>query len=964
MNDDGPQQAAPTPVEGERSEAYFRNLAMLSSDWFWEQDAEHRYTRFDHLRPDQARVAQTHLGLPPWETACLNMSEADWSAHRTLLERRQAFRNLELERKHPQGGTYWISLSGTPMFSASGEFQGYCGVGRDITARKKTQQTIESQLGFIRYLTNQLPGMVWQLHLSAQGWFSCPFASEGVHELFALAPDDIRDDAAPMFRRIVPEDFRRLRAAMRGSAQSLSNWSGEYRVLLPDGRTVWHASEAIAQRQADGSVVWYGFTSDISDRIAAKETLQSAHQAVKERSELIEAILSSASQGVICLDASETVIYYNQRYLDLLELPESLLEQRPSLSELVAFQHRQGHLGDHPLDEAMRRARNSYPDNDEQFQYVRRTRNGRVLDIKTRRMTTGGWVRTFTDVTEYLDVQGALRLSEARLRTLFEAVPARLWFKDNNGRLVVANQELARAYGLPLEQILGRTVGELFPQASRLDEFAPDHEATDRLAMNSMEPVHVERELPLFPDGPKGTFEIVKRAVRDDTGHTLGVLGIAHDITERKNSQLRIEQLAFYDSLTGLCNRRLFLDRLHAAQAASVRHGHWGAVCFIDLDNFKDLNDTLGHDKGDALLVQVGQRLRDVVREADTVARLGGDEFVVLLEDLGHTEEAAALGANQASQKVLSALNRPYDLEGRIHHCTPSIGVTLFRDHDRRVEDVLQRADLAMYQSKSAGRNTVRFFDPHMQEVVLARAALERDLRQALDENGFVLHYQPVVHASGRTLGHEALLRWNHLERGWVSPADFIPVAEQTGLILPLGDWVLRTACAQLARWAGQPEQRDWVLAVNLSARQLRQADFVPSLLQMLEDTGARADRLKLELTESLLLHDTEDTIVKMEQLSRQGIRFALDDFGTGYSSLSYLKRLPLTQLKIDKTFVRDLLTDHNDAAIARTILQLARSLDLDVVAEGVETEGQRDCLLNMGCKAFQGYLFGRPGPL
>ena len=668
---------------------------------------------------------------------------------------------------------------------------------------------------------------------------------------------------------------------------------------------------------------------------------------------------------MICLDASETVIYYNQRYLDLLDLPESLLEQRPTLAELVAFQHRQGHLGDKPMDEAIERARASYPDHEDQFQYVRRTRNGRVLDIKTRRMTTGGWVRTLTDVTEYLDVQGALRLSEARLRTLFEAVPARLWFKDNSGRLVVANQELARAYGLPLEQIQGKTVAELFPQASRLDEFAPDHGATDRLAMTSTEPVRVEHELPMYPGGPKGSFEIIKRAVRDDTGQPLGVLGMAHDITERKNAQLRIEQLAFYDSLTGLCNRRLFLERLHAAQAASLRHGHWGAVCFIDLDNFKDLNDTLGHDKGDALLIQVGQRLREVVREEDTVARLGGDEFVVLLEDLGRTEEAAALKANQASQKVLAALNRPYDLQGgHQHHCTPSMGVTLLHGRDERMEDVLKRADLAMYQSKSAGRNTVRFFDPHMQEVVLARAALERDLRQALDEHAFVLHYQPVVHASGRTLGHEALLRWNHLERGWVSPADFIPVAEQTGLILPLGDWVLHTACTQLARWSGQPEQDNWVLAVNLSARQLRQADFVPSLLQTLEITGARADRLKLELTESLLLHDTEDTIVKMEQLSRLGIQFALDDFGTGYSSLSYLKRLPLTQLKIDKSFVSDLLTDHNDAAIARTILQLARSLDLDVVAEGVETEGQRDCLLNMGCKAFQGYLFGRPGPL
>ena len=324
----------------------------------------------------------------------------------------------------------------------------------------------------------------------------------------------------------------------------------------------------------------------------------------------------------------------------------------------------------------------------------------------------------------------------------------------------------------------------------------------------------------------------------------------------------------------------------------------------------------------------------------------------------------AALYANNVGQKILSALNEPYRLSGALHHNTPSIGLTLFRDHNERVEDILKRADLAMYQSKSAGRNTVRFFDPNMQAVVMARSALERDLRQALAEESLVLFYQPVVNTERRVTGYEGLVRWKHPQRGMVSPAEFIPVAEQTGLILPIGGWVLRTACEQLAAWSHDPDKQGLTLAVNLSARQLRHAEFVPEVLGLLASTGAPPQRLKLELTESLLLHDIEETILKMEQLAERGICFALDDFGTGYSSLSYLKRLPLSQLKIDQSFVRDLLTDPNDAAIARTILQLAQSLDLDVVAEGVETEGQRQFLQLMGCKAFQGYLFGRPGPL
>jgi diguanylate cyclase (GGDEF)-like protein/PAS domain S-box-containing protein len=440
--------------------------------------------------------------------------------------------------------------------------------------------------------------------------------------------------------------------------------------------------------------------------------------------------------------------------------------------------------------------------------------------------------------------------------------------------------------------------------------------------------------------------------------------GSVVDITPRKQAEAQIERLAFYDALTGLPNRRLLLDRLNKALASSSRRSTEGALLFIDLDNFKVLNDTLGHQMGDELLKQVAARLQTCVRNNDTVARLGGDEFVVMLEDLGTSTNEAATQAEGVGRKILQTLNEYYDLGGREHHSSPSVGITLFHHNEHTVDELLKRADLAMYQAKAAGRNTMRFFDPHMQAAASQRATLEADLRQALVRNEFVLYYQPVVNEVSTITGVEALVRWNHPERGLVFPGDFIAVAEQTGLIQPLGQWVLEAACAQLVAWAAHPRTERLTVAVNVSARQFRHPEFSGHLQALLERTGTNPFRLKLELTESLLLHDMEDAIAKMAELRAIGVGFSLDDFGTGYSSLAYLKRLPLDQLKIDRSFVSDVLEDPNDAAIARTILTLAQSLDLGVVAEGVETAGQHAFLLRAGCKAFQGYFFGRPVPV
>ncbi len=450
-------------------------------------------------------------------------------------------------------------------------------------------------------------------------------------------------------------------------------------------------------------------------------------------------------------------------------------------------------------------------------------------------------------------------------------------------------------------------------------------------------------------------------AVRGDDGVLSQYVSTQMDITERKTAEDEIRHLAFYDPLTLLPNRRLLQDRLSLAIAGKARSARLGALLFIDLDNFKMLNDTLGHDRGDLLLQEVALRLSTCVREGDTVARLGGDEFVVMLDDLGLDVTAAATGAETVGEKILATLSHPYLLAGHGHHSTSSIGITLFGHRDASQEDLLRQADLAMYQAKAAGRNTLRFFDPAMQTAVNRRAELETELRQALVAGQIIAHFQAQVDGVGRITGAETLARWQHPQRGLVPPDEFIPLAEDTGLILPLGRTMLETACSQLVVWSRLPSYAHLTLAVNVSPRQLRQDDFVPQVLDMLDRTGADPSRLKLELTESLLMDNVEACIAKMAALRARGVGFALDDFGTGYSSLSYLKRLPLEKLKIDRSFVKDVL---NDAAIVRTVMALAQSLGLSVIAEGVETEMQRQFLVNQGCQAFQGYLFSRPVPL
>lgn len=557
------------------------------------------------------------------------------------------------------------------------------------------------------------------------------------------------------------------------------------------------------------------------------------------------------------------------------------------------------------------------------------------------------------DITERKRVEEDLRIA-ARA---FESQVGML-ITDAERRILRCNEAFSRITGYALQDIIGRPPSLL--QSGRHDPafYAAMWQALNTEGTWQGEIWNKRKNGEIYPQ------LLSIGTVRNEKGETTHYVASLSDISARKANEEQMRTLAFYDSLTKLPNRRLFLERLDHAHAAAQRLQTFGALLVVDLDNFKTLNDTEGHAAGDRLLAQVAARLVECVPHNEAVARLGGDEFVILLDNLGSHEVEAARQAEQLGQDVLAALARPYLLGHTEYRGSASIGIALFGAGDEAAEAVLSHAHLAMSEAKNAGSNGMCFFDTRMPAQVKERSEIDAGLRIALEQDQFILHYQPQVDVQGDIIGAEALIRWSHPEQGMISPARFIPLAEENGLILPLGNWVLKTACQQLARWATQPHLAHLTLAVNVSANQLSQNDFVDKVRSVLEQTGAPADKLKLELTESALVHEIECIITKMTELKRLGVSFALDDFGTGYSSLNYLSRLPLDQLKIDQSFVQGMLQDANSAEIVQMIMLLAERMGLSVLAEGVETPEQQAALEVRGCQHLQGYLFGRPMPV
>jgi len=761
--------------------------------------------------------------------------------------------------------------------------------------------------------------------------------SEQLARIHGLAPGD-----APGFERAlehyVEEHRPLLQASLRACHEDGVPFDLEVQIAGPQGRRVWVRCVGQPLRDAQGERIGVeGLVQEIAPAGHAEGTLL--------RHTVGMGGAPGSGEAFLTLDGQGRISFANEQAGQLLGVDGASLAGRRIWS---LFQKR------------------AQLELEERFRAALERRAGIELEeveaqgtrwLELRGFAFGaGLALHLRDVSARWAAQQQLRLLEssiARLNDIViitEAAP----FSAPGPRIVFVNEAFERRTGYTRAEVIGHSPRFLQgrdTQRARLDRI--------RAALEQWEPVRVDL-VNYTKAGEPYWVDLDVSPVWDASRRLTHWVAVGRDITERKTAEEKIQYLAFYDPLTQLPNRQQLLDRLEAAVAAG---GHEGVLMFIDLDSFKVLNDTLGHQKGDLLLQQVARRLRHCVARGDLVARLGGDEFVVLLENTPDKPLDPPTAARAVSQRILDALGEPYVLPGYLHHSTCSIGVTLFDGTPSSVSELLKQADLAMYQAKAAGRNAVCFFDPDMQTVATTHAMLAADLRQAWRDNKLSIEYQPQAGPGGRMLGVEALLRWDHPVRGRVSPAQFIPTAEETSLIVTIGHWVLEAACRQLADWAQRPDRRHLSIAVNVSVRQFRNPEFVDEVTALVRQAGIAPGRLKLELTESLLADDQDATIARMRSLKEMGVGLAVDDFGIGYSSLSYLKRLPLDELKIDRAFVIDILQDGKDAAIAGTIIALARSLGLEVIAEGVETEAQRQFLARQGCERYQGYLYSRPLP-
>jgi diguanylate cyclase (GGDEF)-like protein/PAS domain S-box-containing protein len=872
------------------------------------------------------------------------------AAYLKLLEDHGTVLSFESRLKRKDGSIIWVSINGRRVFHPDGSVSHNEGFVVDITERKRAEAVLRESEESLREAQRIGKLGSYVLEPPAGAWTS----SEVLDELLGISSDCDRT-LAGWLALIHPDDRDTVAAYVREEVfGKRRDFDKEYRIIRPsDGVERWvHGIGRLDFDALGRPAKMRGVIKDITERKQVEIQLRDSETRYRETFE-------QAAVGIAHATFEGRFMRCNARFAEILGYPP---EEIPGLTiqQITAPEDLAQSLASL---QRMRAVETAYANwekrcvrKDGSLTWVRitasvqRDSTGRPLhyiavveDINARKMAED----------RLAAAQQALQVSEERYRTAFQtSLDAITISKVDDGLLIDCNRAFLDRSGYDRHEVIGRTARDLNLWVEPRDRDT----LIEILRRNSS---CRDMEVRFHKKNGESFWGQVSASLIEIDGE-LCVLLVTRDISDAKAAAEQIRNLAFYDSLTGLPNRRLLLDRLQQVLAAGAGHGHMHALLLIDLDHFKMLNDTLGHQAGNLLLQEVARRLVECVLEADMMARLVGDEFVVMLENLSETAEDAGKQAKSSAEKMLAAIAKPYLIGDRECRCSASIGITIFADGRDGADEVLQQADIAMDHAKADGGNRARFFSPALQTAVNARAAMEADLRRAIDANQFVLCYQPQVEGE-HLIGVEALVRWNHPARGLLLPGEFIALAEQTGLILPLGDWVLETACKQIVAWAHRDQPAYVSVAVNISTRQFRQPDFVEKVLAALERSGAEPHNLELELTESMLADNIEEVIAKMTELKSHGLRFSLDDFGTGYSSLAYLKRLPLDLFKIDRSFVQDILMDASSGAIAQTIISLSQAMGLPVIAEGVETEAQRDFLARLGCHSFQGYLISHP---
>ena len=930
-----------------QAEANLAALIESTEDLIWSVDLDYRLTTFNGaLRQNieetfgvRLEMGMRHYELLPPERAAL------WPPFYARAISEGPFR-MEYSLIQPR----ILELAFNPIV-VDGKIVGVSVFGKEITERKLAEQELRESSDFLKEAQRIGDLGYYVLDISAGVWTS----SSRLDEIFGI--DEKYERSIAGWEALVhPGDQAMMAAYFAGEVVGEGRpFDKEYRIIRQsDQAERWVRGLGSLDFDAQGKPLkMRGIISDITVHRQWEMQLQDSEERYRT-------VFQTCPDAVMISRLSDgTILDANQTLFDMAgyERNEFVGHTTTELGIWVNAGDRQK-----LVDELVRNTELR------EFEVQFRRKNGETFWVRldASLIEIGGirclmaFAQDISAAKEAKDLltaaTEALRLSEERYRTAFQtSLDAININRLDDGRYVDCNQAFLDILGYEREEVIGNTSLQLEVWADAHDRITMANQVKEDGSCRGLEVQFKKKSGELF-------WGVMSASAMEVDGVPC-ILSITRDLSEVKAAQNEIMNLAYYDSLTGLPNRRRLLERLRQTLAAGGRDSRLRALLFVELDNFKMLNETLGHLTGDLLLMEVARRIVTCAREADIVSRYGGDEFALMLEDLSETAEEAAAQAKTVAEKIQNSIGLPFMLEG--HECitSASIGITVFGTDREGTSELIQEADIAIYQATSAGRSAIRFFSPALQTAVNTRATLEEDLRQAIKARQFLLYYQPQV-ARGRLVGAEALIRWQHPRRGLVWPDEFIPLAEETGLILPLGEWVLEAACAQLADWAGRTQSAHLMLAVNISALQFRQPDFVATVLSALERSGANPKKLKLELTESMLVENIEEVIAKMSELKEHGLSFSLDDFGTGYSSLAYLKRLPLSLLKIDRAFVHDMLVDATSGAIAQTIISLGRAMGLSVIAEGVESEEQRGFLAGLGCHTFQGFLFSPPLPI